>query len=177
MRHERTRTRREILAGVALTLAWVPHLPVGWLAAWAVERGRPDRGPQTGQPEEDWVVRARAEIPAASGSTYFQTGGIGPSPSAVMAEVKSRLDFENQGPADPRVSGAMGRIEPALRAHLGRALGADTEEVALTHSTSEGINIAVWSRNWSQGDEVIISNQEHPSNVIPWYVMRDRSGS
>ena len=49
-------------------------------------------------------------------------------------------------------------------------------KVALTHSTSEGISIVAWSLNWQPGDEVIVSNVEHPANVIPWYVLRDRFG-
>lgn len=127
-------------------------------------------------PQDAWVARARAEIPAATGSVYLQTGGIGPAPEAVIDEVKERLDFQNQGPADPRYATDMARIEPALRAQLGRVFGAETEEVALTHSTSEGISIVAWSLNWQAGDEVIISNIEHPANVIPWYVLRDRYG-
>ncbi len=54
--------------------------------------------------------------------------------------------------------------------------GVDANGVALTHSTSEGISIAAWSLNWAAGDEVVISNQEHPANVMPWYVLRDRFG-
>ena len=128
------------------------------------------------RPQDAWVARARAEIPAATGSVYLQTGGIGPAPKAVIDEVKDRLDFQNQGPAHPSYATDMAQVEPDLRAQLGRVFGAETEEVALTHSTSEGISIVAWSLNWQPGDEVIISNIEHPANVIPWYVLRDRFG-
>ena len=94
----------------------------------------------------------------------------------MIDEVKDRLEFQNQGPADPRYATDMARVEPDLRAQLARVFGAATEEVALTHSTSEGISIVAWSLNWQPGDEVIISNIEHPANVIPWYVLRDRFG-
>ena len=70
----------------------------------------------------------------------------------------------------------MNRIEPDLRAQLARVFGAGEDEVALTHSTSEGISIVAWSLDWKPGDEVVISNTEHPANVIPWYVLRDRFG-
>ena len=132
--------------------------------------------PRSFSPQDAWVARARAEIPAATGSTYLQTGGVGPSPIDVMDTVKDRLDFQNRGPADPRYATDMARIEPVLRAQLGRVFGAETDEVALTHSASEGISIVAWSLNWQPGDEVVISNVEHPANVIPWYVLRDRFG-
>ena len=119
--------------------------------------------------EEDWVDQARRAIPASTNHCYFQTAGAGPSPEAVIEEIQERLRFQNQGPVGSRVSSEMERIEPGLRAHLAVLFGAETEEIALTHSTSEGISIAAWSLNWEPGDEVVISNQEHPSNVIPWY--------
>ncbi len=124
----------------------------------------------------DWVDEARAEIPAASRYGYFQTAGIAPSPTPVLDVVAERLHYQNLGPAAGDIFGEMSPIEPNLRAHLASIFGAHPEEVALTHSTSEGINIASWSLNWTDGDEVIITNQEHPSNVIPWYNLRDRFG-
>ena len=163
-----TPDRRRFLRQSALWAAAAPVVPVERLAA--LHSGA------SGGPQDAWVARARAEIPAATGSVYFQTGGIGPSPTPVIATVSERLDFQNRGPADPRYATDMARIEPDLRAQLGRVFGAGGDEVALTHSTSEGISIVAWSLNWQPGDEVIISNIEHPANVIPWYVLRDRFG-
>ena len=164
-----TPDRRRFLRQSARWAALAPVVPVGRIAAL-------HGGGSATAAQDAWVARARAEIPAATGSVYFQTGGIGPSPTAVMATVSERLDFQNRGPADPRYAADMARIEPDLRAQLGRVFGAETDEVALTHSTSEGISIVAWSLNWQPGDEVIISNIEHPANVIPWYVLRDRYG-
>lgn len=157
-------------------------VPVGRLAALhgggagagVLEGAGARRGNNLAQ--DAWVARARAQIPASAGSVYMQTGGIGPSPIEVIDEVKDRLDFQNQGPAHPDYATDMAKVEPDLRAQLGRVFGAETEEVALTHSTSEGISIVAWSLNWQPGDEVIISNIEHPANVVPWYVLRDRYG-
>ena len=181
-------SRRSFLRRSAGALALAPVVPVGRLALLG---GRDGAGTESGigttdgavpaaagsfAPQEAWVARARAEIPASTGSLYFQTGGIGPSPEAVIDHVRDRLAFQNESPAAPRVATDMARIEPDLRAQLGRAFGAAGDEVALTHSTSEGISIVAWSLNWQAGDEVVISNTEHPANVIPWYVLRDRFG-
>ena len=181
-----TPDRRRFLRQSARWAAIAPVVPVGRIAALhgdgstaaaAPAPDTPDARRRRATPSQDaWVARARAEIPAATGSVYLQTGGIGPSPTAVMATVSERLDFQNRGPADPRYAADMARIEPDLRAQLARVFGAEADEVALTHSTSEGISIVAWSLNWQPGDEVIISNIEHPANVIPWYVLRDRYG-
>ena len=181
-------SRRSFLRRSAGALALAPIVPVGRLA---LREGRDGAVPDAaarppvhstsrpaglGRPQEAWVARARAEIPASTESLYFQTGGIGPAPNTVIAHVAERLEFQNRSPAELRISTEMARIEPDLRAQLARGFGAETEEVALTHSTSEGISIAAWSLNWERGDEVVISNTEHPANVIPWYVLRDRFG-
>ena len=181
-------SRRHFLRQSAGALALAPIMPVGRLALDGGRDGAlPDpgthspgdaasRSPGSGRPQEAWVARARAELPASTESLYFQTGGIGPAPEAVIDHVQERLAFQNRSPAEPRISAEMARIEPDLRAQLARVFGAATEEVALTHSTSEGIAIVAWSLNWEPGDEVVISNTEHPANVIPWYVLRDRFG-
>ena len=162
--------RRAFLAAGVRSAAALPLVPVG---AFAALRAFPQPGFGAATPE--WVLRARDEIPA-SDSPFFQTGGIGPSPRGVVEAVAERLRFQNRSPAHPEVSGPMGTIEPELREQLGRVFGAATEEVALTHSTSEGISIVAWSLDWRADDEVVISNTEHPANVIPWYVLRDRFG-
>ena len=123
----------------------------------------------------DWVQEARKQLPATQ-DRFFQTAGIAPSPIPVIEEVKRRLDFQNAGPVSPEISTPMSQVEPGLRAHLENTFGARPGEAALTHSTSEGIDIASWALNWQAQDEVIISNQEHPANTIPWYNLRDRFG-
>jgi len=174
--------RRAFLGQSARWAALAPVVPVGRLAALHWDGSSAAAAGDTGShrpealPQDAWVARARAQIPASTGSVYMQTGGIGPSPIEVIDEVKDRLDFQNQGPAHPSYAADMAQVEPNLRAQLGRVFGAETDEVALTHSTSEGISIVAWSLNWQPGDEVVISNIEHPANVIPWYVLRDRYG-
>lgn len=175
-------SRRRFLSRSARWAALAPVVPIGRLAALhgdgagaGVSEDAGARGGNT-LAQDAWVARARTRIPASTGSVYMQTGGIGPSPIEVIDEVKDRLDFQNQGPAHPDYATDMAKVEPDLRAQLGRVFGAETDEVALTHSTSEGISIVAWSLNWQPGDEVIISNIEHPANVVPWYVLRDRYG-
>jgi selenocysteine lyase/cysteine desulfurase len=159
-------TRRDF---VARFLVAATVIPVGTFARLA-------NGSHETRVQEDWVGRARSQLPTTAESSYFQTGAIGPCPQPVIDEIAERLAFQNRGPADPRYYKPMSEIEPDLRSCLADTFGVGPTGVALTHSTSEGISIAAWSLNWAEGDEVIISNQEHPSNIIPWYVLRDRYG-
>ncbi|MCC6589871.1 MAG: aminotransferase class V-fold PLP-dependent enzyme [Bryobacterales bacterium] len=47
-------------------------------------------------------------------------------------------------------------------------LGAPADSVAVMSSASEGLNLLAHSIDWREGDEVIITDLEFPSNVYPW---------
>lgn len=54
------------------------------------------------------------------------------------------------------------------------------EEVIFTRGTTEGINLVAytWGRkNLDAGDEVIISEMEHHSNIVPWQVICEEKGA
>lgn len=124
----------------------------------------------------EWVANVRRQIPAVHESLYFQTGAFGPSPHAVNERIKALLDLQNRGPADPRYLKVMAEAEDSCRPLIAHAFGADSEEVALTHNTTSGLNIVIWSIDWKAGDEIIISNQEHPALLLPTYNLEQRFG-
>lgn len=48
------------------------------------------------------------------------------------------------------------------------------EEIIITKGTTEGINLIAqtWGRqNIKSGDEIIVSNMEHHSNIVPWQIL------
>lgn len=51
---------------------------------------------------------------------------------------------------------------------------ASREQVIFTRGTTEGINLVAytWGRqNINAGDEIIVSNMEHHSNIVPWQIL------
>ena len=56
---------------------------------------------------------------------------------------------------------------------------ADPREIVFTRGTTESINLIAQSwgvANLSSGDEVILSQMEHHSNIVPWQLLRERLG-
>ncbi|RYZ30738.1 MAG: cysteine desulfurase [Chitinophagaceae bacterium] len=54
------------------------------------------------------------------------------------------------------------------------------EQIVFTSGTTEGINLVAqtWGRqNIKAGDEIIISNMEHHSNIVPWYLLCQEKGA
>ncbi|HJU72708.1 MAG TPA: cysteine desulfurase [Gemmatimonadaceae bacterium] len=54
-----------------------------------------------------------------------------------------------------------------------------TKEIIYTHGTTEGINLVANSYGASlvAGDEIIISELEHHSNIVPWQMLCERTGA
>jgi cysteine desulfurase / selenocysteine lyase len=51
---------------------------------------------------------------------------------------------------------------------------ASREEIIFTRGTTEGINLVAWTwgrQNIKAGDEIIVSEMEHHSNIVPWQVL------
>lgn len=54
-----------------------------------------------------------------------------------------------------------------------------TKEIVFVRGTTEAINLVVhsWGRaNLKAGDEVIVTEMEHHSNIVPWQLLRDQMG-
>jgi cysteine desulfurase/selenocysteine lyase len=54
------------------------------------------------------------------------------------------------------------------------------EEILFTRGTTEGINLVAytWGRkNIQAGDEIIISEMEHHSNIVPWQILCEEKGA
>ncbi len=65
--------------------------------------------------------------------------------------------------------------EATLREQLRALINApSTDDIALLKNTSEGLSVIAAGLCWQQGDQVVISNQEFPSNRIPWQALADR---
>ena len=59
-----------------------------------------------------------------------------------------------------------------------RFLGADEGEIVFTKGGTEAVNLVASSLGQSlvAGDEVLITQMEHHSNIVPWHLLRERKG-
>ena len=67
------------------------------------------------------------------------------------------------------------------RAKVARFIGAtDTAEVIFTRNTTEAINLVAysWGRaNLRAGDEIVLTEMEHHSNLVPWLFLSQETGA
>ena len=67
----------------------------------------------------------------------------------------------------------------AARARVAALIGGQTDEVVFTRGATEAINLVAQSwglANLRAGDRILLSQLEHHSNIVPWQLIRDRTG-
>jgi L-cysteine/cystine lyase len=126
--------------------------------------------------DEKKLEEIRQQMPATTACYYLNTGTNGPLPKPtadIMAETIEKEFVE--GRYLPFIKELYADMD-ITRNMLARIVNADFEEVALTHSTAEGLNIVLWGLGWRPGDEVITTNMEHSSGLAPLYLIKSRYG-
>jgi selenocysteine lyase/cysteine desulfurase len=134
-------------------------------------------GPCSTDPKATDAATFRAQFPVFERLSYLNSGTEGPLPRAAAEVVHQRIDVEVDG-------GRGGRqyfeelIDLAGRARAGYAqvLGCEPSEVALTGSTTDGVNTVIAGLRLRPGDEVLTSDQEHPGLLGPLGRAQRRDG-
>ncbi len=102
---------------------------------------------------------------------YLNHAAIAPWPQRTVAAVQ-RFALEN-GESGSRHYARWLEVEQHLRQQLAALVNAGSiDEIALLKNTSEALSVVAWGMDWRSGDQVIISNQEFPSNRIVWESLR-----
>jgi len=91
-----------------------------------------------------------------------------------------RTDYANVHRGVYRLSARSTELYEEAREKVRRFLNAaDRREIVFVRNTTEAINLV--AQSWGpaflhEGDEVLISELEHHSNIVPWQLLRDRIG-
>jgi len=91
-----------------------------------------------------------------------------------------RTDYANVHRGVYRLSARSTELYEEARDKVRRFLNAaDRREIVFVRNTTEAINLV--AQSWGpaflrEGDEVLISELEHHSNIVPWQLLRDRVG-
>ncbi len=98
-----------------------------------------------------------------------------PSPRRVAAEVSRYTQLIDIDPSFQNRAQFAEYLE-AARAAVAAPLGVSADEVALVRNTSEANNIINAGISLNAGDEVVIWEQNHPTNNVAWAVRAQRYG-
>ncbi len=128
-------------------------------------------------PDHEKLAALRAALPATRAGIYLDTGSCGPIPVESAAATREAEDRELAlGRATGEARDELVDRMAEARAALAAILGTDIDGVALTHSTTEGIGLAVGTLDWRPGDRALTTSHEHPGLLGPLAAVRDRHG-
>jgi len=69
----------------------------------------------------------------------------------------------------------------AAREKLARFLNAPSKEcIVFTRGTTEAINLVAYAWGWAnlkEDDEILLTEMEHHSNIVPWQLIAERTGA
>ena len=112
---------------------------------------------------------------------YLDNTATSQTPARVVEEIKRIYTHEkaNVHRGVHTLSQEMTDLQEQTREKVRRYINADSvEEVIFTRGTTEGINLVASSfgSRFKAGDEVILTVMEHHANIVPWQLLRDRTG-
>jgi selenocysteine lyase/cysteine desulfurase len=129
------------------------------------------QGPQ----DEAYWRRVKDQFSIAPGLILLNAANLCPSPYPVQ-EAVFRYTRDVNRDASFQNRGKFGEMKEEARRSLADYLGALPEEIAITRNTSEGNNSVVNGLDLGPGDEVVLWDQNHPTNNISWDVRARRRG-
>ncbi len=119
----------------------------------------------------------RAQFPVFERLSYLNAGTEGPVPSKAAEEAQVRIDYEARcGRCGKAYFESVMELASSLRGAYARVLGCGPGEVALTGSTTDGVNTVLASLDLRPGEEVLTSDEEHPGLLAPLGLARARRG-
>ena len=114
--------------------------------------------------------------------TYLDSAATTQKPQAVIDAIRRYYEHYNANvhrAAHLLADEATAAMEEA-RAKIASLIGAgEARELIFTRGTTEGINLvaACLTARFEAGDEVLITEMEHHSNIVPWQLLCQRSGA
>ena len=135
------------------------------------------------------ILRVREDFPILSQLVYdkplvyFDSAASAQKPKAVIDAIKHTYETEyanvHRGVhyMSQKATDAMEAARDTVRAFINAK---SEREIIFVRGATEGINLVAdcWGRqNLKQGDEIILSQMEHHSNIVPWQLIAERTGA
>jgi selenocysteine lyase/cysteine desulfurase len=147
-----TLSRREMFSGIAGTLG----------AAWLVN--------------DNTALAEGGEYRFAPGLIYLNTGSLGPTPRSILDAVLNAWNELEMNPVAKSYGGAVHTRADKTRKALAGLIGCTADEILLTRSTTNAMNIAALGVDLARGDRVLTTDVEHEGGSAGWKYLEKRRG-
>lgn len=175
-------SRRQFLerfGGVA-SLTFFPSLALGaggrfadasWSALAVFDESKGVPSPAS---SEFWGI-VRNQFILRDGLILMNAANLCPAPVSVMEAVFAGLRDEDQD-ASFQNRDKYTDLRESSRARLAQLLAASADEIAIVRNTTEANNAVVRALELKAGDEVLLWDENHPTNSVAWRVRAAHEG-
>jgi isopenicillin-N epimerase len=162
------------LAGTAGTLS----LPREWPALVEQEAPKMPDSALYGSNEEEYWAELRKQFLIPRDEVYLNNGTVGSSPMPVLRAVFDGYnDTEKMAQSDPEDYPIWGYgAWNEFRDPLAEFVGCTRDEIALVRNATEANSYIANGLDLKPGDEVLMTDQEHPGGEQPWNLRAKRYG-
>jgi len=113
---------------------------------------------------------------------YLDNAASAQKPTAVMEAMKAQSEqaYANVHRGLHTLANETTEAFEAARGKVAKFLGAPSpNNIVFTRGATEALNLCAYglSHMIEPGDEIIISQMEHHSNIVPWHFLRERHGA
>ena len=132
-------------------------------------------------PAHPFVRDHRADFPGlADGWAYLDSAATAQKPQAVIDAIAKGYgpDYATVHRGVYARSATMTERFEAARQTVATFINAKAADVVFVRGATEAINLVAqsWGNSLKPGDRIVISALEHHSNIVPWQLLRDRTG-
>ncbi|MFF0247469.1 cysteine desulfurase [Streptosporangium sandarakinum] len=138
---------------------------------------------------KDFPVLSR-ELPGGRPLVYLDSANSAQKPTRVVEAMREHMamHYSNVGRAMHALGAESTEAYEAARDKIAAFVGAPSrEEIVFTKNASEALNLVAYSFGnrtnddprfrMGPGDEIVISEMEHHSNIVPWQMLAQRTGA
>ncbi|QYC42954.1 putative cysteine desulfurase [Nonomuraea coxensis DSM 45129] len=137
---------------------------------------------------KDFPVFSR-ELPDGRPLVYLDSGNSSQKPNLVIETMREHLalHYSNVGRAMHVLGAESTEAYEGARDKVAAFVGASRDEVVFTKNASEALNLVAYSFGnpantdprftLGPGDEIVITEMEHHSNIVPWQLLAQRTGA
>jgi len=120
----------------------------------------------------NWA-RTRSFFPVTGELAYLDHAGVAPI-STRVEEALARYAAEASRYGAFRYGRVFEAEVERVRGRAAALLAATEGEIAFVKNTTEGLGLVAAGLDWQSGDQVVTCDLEYPSNVYPWWSLRER---
>jgi cysteine desulfurase / selenocysteine lyase len=114
--------------------------------------------------------------PANEHSIWLNNAGTTPAGSHIVTRLARHFEqLSTLGPE--RTDPGFAFVHERIKLNLSKLISADTTDFALIHNTAEGMTMLSLGLSLEPGDEILLLENEYPSNVYPWQIWEPKGVS